>query len=235
MREKTPFGVTRAPGTVNAALNNSSSADRQTVSRSRTGQEYRTRKGTRKLLTDLPARPLAIKWSHWIAPLLSPRIGFWRGRSSRRRAYRYEDGRPFVLNQKHNELCRFRFACVTTNGMNVVGPLIKSLTRRKRDFFPAFHLHDNRAFQHVNERMRVVPMNRIRSARWIHYGDHQTFLAGKARKIFRHERRNLSILRDQGAGGEKQQRRHGSQALYSIHNLHCSQLLHSTLLSIRQD
>ena len=39
-------------------------------------------------------------------------------------------------------------------------------------------------------------MNRIRGASRIYYRDHQTFLAGKFRKIFRYERCDLSILRD---------------------------------------
>ena len=80
--------------------------------------------------------------------------------------------------------------------MNVVGPLVKSLAWRERDFFPAFQLHHNRAFQHVKKRLRILPMNRIRGARRIHYCDHQTFLAGTFRKIYRHELPDLSVLRD---------------------------------------
>jgi len=87
--------------------------------------------------------------------------------------------------------------------MNIIGTFIETLAWRERDFFPAFHLHHNGAFQHVNECMRIVPMNRIRRAGRIHYSDHQTFLAGKICKIFRHQWCDLSVLRNQGAGDEK--------------------------------
>ncbi|MCU1260946.1 MAG: hypothetical protein JWO80_3831, partial [Bryobacterales bacterium] len=89
--------------------------------------------------------------------------------------------------------------------MNIIGAFIKTLAWRERDFFPAFHLHYNGAFQHIKESMRIVPMNRVRSARRIDHSDQQTFLAGKLRKIFRHERCDLSVLRDQGAGDERRQ------------------------------
>lgn len=72
--------------------------------------------------------------------------------------------------------------------MNTVRPFVKSLAWHERDFSTAFQLHHNRAFQHVKKCMRIVPMNRTRGARRIHYGDHQTFLAGTLRKIFRYER-----------------------------------------------
>ncbi len=45
-------------------------------------------------------------------------------------------------------------AGVPANGMNVVGTFIKTLSWR--DFFPAFQVHHNGAFQHVKKRMRVV-------------------------------------------------------------------------------
>src|SRR4029453_5260276 len=93
-------------------------------------------------------------------------------------------------------------ACVTANYMNIIGTFIETLAWRERDFFPAFHLHHNGALQHVNECMRIVPMNRIRSAGRIHDSDHKSFLTGKFRKIFRHEWRDLSVLRTQGASNE---------------------------------
>jgi hypothetical protein len=40
--------------------------------------------------------------------------------------------------------------------MNVVGTFVKTLSWR--DFFRAFQVHHNGAFQHVKKRMRVVPM-----------------------------------------------------------------------------
>src|SRR5262249_21928510 len=89
-----------------------------------------------------------------------------------------------VLDEKDKELCRLRAARVPADRMNVVGTFIKRLPGRERDFLTALHLHHNRAFQNINERMRVVPVNRILRTRRIHYHDHQTFLAGTLRQIF---------------------------------------------------
>jgi hypothetical protein len=44
--------------------------------------------------------------------------------------------------------------------MHIIGTFIKTLAWRERDFFPAFQLHHNGAFQYVKKRMRVVPMAR---------------------------------------------------------------------------
>jgi hypothetical protein len=82
--------------------------------------------------------------------------------------------------------------------MNIIGTFIKGLACRERDFFAAFHLHHNGSFQHVNECMRIVPMNRIRSAGRIYDSDHHTFLAGKIRQILRYDWCDLSLLRNQG-------------------------------------
>src|SRR5262249_42459246 len=115
----------------------------------------------------------------------------------------YQHRGVLVLHQKHEELSRFRGACVAANYMNIIGTFIKALAWRERDFFAAFHLHHNGAFQHVNECMRIVPMNRIRRAGRIHDSDHQTFLAGKICEIFRQDWCDLSVLRNQGAGDEE--------------------------------
>src|SRR5947209_4006509 len=94
-----------------------------------------------------------------------------RARKARRSARRlllsldwYEHRGVLVLHQKHEELSRYRGACVAANYMNIIGTFIESLAWRKRDFFPAFHLHHNGALQHVKECMGIVPMNRIRRA-----------------------------------------------------------------------
>ena len=78
------------------------------------------------------------------------------------------------------------------------GPLVSAASGlqnwRARRVFAALHLHPNGAFQHVNECMCIMPMNRIRSAGRIHDGDHQGFLTGTFRKILRHEWCDLGVL-----------------------------------------
>jgi hypothetical protein len=75
----------------------------------------------------------------------------------------YQHPGILVLHQEHDELGPFRGACVAADYMNVIGPFIKGLAWRERDFLAAFHLHHNGAFEHVNECVRIVAMNRIGS------------------------------------------------------------------------
>ena len=96
--------------------------------------------------------------------------------------WRHDRG-ALVLHENHEELSRFRGACVAADYTNTIGTFIKGLAWRERDFFAAFHLHHNAAFQHVNECMRIVAMNRIRSTRRTYDCDHQTFLLGRSSAV----------------------------------------------------
>src|SRR5262245_27546490 len=112
------------------------------------------------------------------------------------RVYWHQYWSPLVRNQDYDELRWFCGACVPANGMNILWPFIKALARLERNFLSAIQLHHDRAFQHVNERMRIVPMNRIRRTGRIDHSDHLNFLTGKVWKIFRHDRCDLSFLRE---------------------------------------
>ena len=81
--------------------------------------------------------------------------------------HRNQNRRIFVFEQEHQELGGFRLACVAANGVNIVGAFIKRLSRRKSYGLSAIHGHDNTAFQHIDEPMRVVPVNGIVATRRI--------------------------------------------------------------------
>src|SRR5215471_4005368 len=75
--------------------------------------------------------------------------------------HRHQDWTAFVLEHDDQEFCRLGFACIPPHDMNIVGPLIERLARRQRDFFSSFHLHDDGAFEHVDKRVRIVPVHRV--------------------------------------------------------------------------
>src|SRR5215470_15162059 len=73
----------------------------------------------------------------------------------------------FVLNEKHDEFRRFGLAGVPPDDVDVTRTFVEGLTRRQGRFLSASHLHDDRTFQHINERMGIVAMYWIRTARRI--------------------------------------------------------------------
>src|SRR4029453_11277748 len=74
----------------------------------------------------------------------------------------YQHRGAFVLHEDHNEFCRFGFAGVSPDDVNILGAFIEGLTRCQSHFLPAPDLHYDRAFQHINKPMRVVAMYWVR-------------------------------------------------------------------------
>ncbi len=64
-----------------------------------------------------------------------------------------------VLQQEHQELGRFGAAGVASNDMDVVRAFIKRLPGKQRHRLSSFHLHHDRALQHVDERIGIVPVD----------------------------------------------------------------------------
>ena len=89
----------------------------------------------------------------------------------------YQHRSAFVLHEDNNEFRRLGFACVPPNDVNIIGAFVKGLTGCQSHFFPAPHLHHDRAFQHIDEPMSIVAMDGVSTARRIYHGDHQTLLA----------------------------------------------------------
>jgi hypothetical protein len=78
-------------------------------------------------------------------------------------AFGHQDRSALLLEQDHQEFCRFGAAGVPAHDMNIVGAFIKSFPWRQRHFFSALHLRHDGALQHVDEPVGVVPADRVRS------------------------------------------------------------------------
>src|SRR5215472_2263686 len=99
-----------------------------------------------------------------------------------------------VLDQEHEEFRRIGTACVPVNDMNIVRAFIEGLSWCQCYRLSTLQLHQDGALQHVNKRLSVVSVDRVRPAWRMLYCDHQNFLAGIIRKSLGHERRDLGLL-----------------------------------------
>src|SRR5262249_14013162 len=108
--------------------------------------------------------------------------------------YWHDRRSALVLDQDHQEFRRLGTACVSVNDVNIVRTFIEGLSWCQCYLLSTLQLHHNGALQYVNKRLCIVSVDRVRSAWRMLYCDHQNFLAGILRKIFRHERRDLSVL-----------------------------------------
>src|SRR5216684_4061147 len=92
--------------------------------------------------------------------------------------------------------------------MNVGRALVERLPCLERDGRLALHLHDDLAFEHVDERMGVVPVDHVLCARRIRHLDHETLLARVVREIDREQ--FLHVCGFGRDGGEHQECRQAS-------------------------
>src|SRR3546814_2844587 len=77
---------------------------------------------------------------------------------------------------------------MSADRMDIARLFVERLPGAQRHGLATLDLHDDRAFQHVDERIRVMAMHRIDRARRIFDGDHHRFLAGKVRQCLTHYR-----------------------------------------------
>src|SRR5499427_4936788 len=98
-----------------------------------------------------------------------------------------EDGRPLSLQQHHDESSRLSVTGVAPHDVNIGGPLVERLPCLERDGRFAFQLHDDLAFEHVDERIGIVPMDQVLCARRIRHLNDATLLAGVVREIDREQ------------------------------------------------
>jgi hypothetical protein len=80
-----------------------------------------------------------------------------------------------------------RVAGVAPHDVNIGRTLGERLPCLQRDGGLAFQLHDDLAFEHVDERMGVVPMDHVSCARRIRHLNHATLLARIVREIDREQ------------------------------------------------
>src|SRR5262249_48465873 len=116
--------------------------------------------------------------------------------------YWHDRRSTLVLDQQHQEFCWIATACIPVNDMNIVRTFIEGLSWRQCYLLSTLQLHHNGALQHVNKRLCIVSVDRVRPAWRMLYCDHQNFPAGILRKIFRHERRDLRLLSHRWAAHE---------------------------------
>src|SRR5439155_15067309 len=69
-----------------------------------------------------------------------------------------------VLDQKHQEFRRLGVACVPVDHMNIVRAFIEGLSWCQCHLLSTLQLHHDGALQHVNKRMRIVPVDSARPA-----------------------------------------------------------------------
>ena len=78
---------------------------------------------------------------------------------------RHHEGRTLVLDEEGEKLGRLRLAGIAADDMDIIRPLVEGLTGVEGDRRRALHLHDDRAFEHVDENVRVVPVDGVRRSR----------------------------------------------------------------------
>src|SRR5215471_7010558 len=101
--------------------------------------------------------------------------------------HRRLDGSPLGLQQHHDEPGRRRGAGVAPHDVHIGRTLVERLPCRERDGRLAFQLHDNLAFEHVDERMGVMPMDHVLCAWRIRHLKHAALLARGVREIDREQ------------------------------------------------
>src|SRR5262245_49001545 len=95
------------------------------------------------------------------------RASFFHGR---------KDWSPLSLQQHHDGPGRRRVAGVAPYDVNIGGPLVERLPGLERDGGFAFQLHNDLAFEHVDERIGIVPMDHVLCARRIGHLNYATLL-----------------------------------------------------------
>src|SRR5438132_7715040 len=91
------------------------------------------------------------------------------------------------FHQEHDELRRFAVARVAADNVNVIRAFIESFAGFERDGLGALQLHHDRTLEHVDEGVRVVPMDFVSAARRVGDRKYETFFAGNVREGFGHD------------------------------------------------
>ena len=131
--------------------------------------------------------------------------------------HRREDRSALGLQQHHDEPGRRRVAGVASHHVNVGRTLVERLPCLERDGRLAFHLHDDLAFEHVDERMGVVPVDHVACARRIRHLEHEGLLARVVREVGREQGLHVG-----GAGRDsgEHQKCHKGRAKADMGDLH---------------
>src|SRR5439155_3595690 len=91
------------------------------------------------------------------------------------------------FHQEHDELRRFAVARVAADNVNVIRAFIESFAGFERHGLGALQLHHDRTLEHVDEGVRIVPMDFVSAARRVGDRKYETFFAGNVRQGFGHD------------------------------------------------
>jgi hypothetical protein len=93
----------------------------------------------------------------------------------------------FLFQHDDEEFCWLRRARIASDRVHIVRALVESLSGRKSDLLAASNLFDDRPFQHVDEGIRIVPMDVLHSSGRIVDGKHHHLVAGDVCEILLHD------------------------------------------------
>src|SRR5262245_20067329 len=88
--------------------------------------------------------------------------------------------------------------------MDIRGPLIERLARGERNGLATVHSHHDGAFEHIDETVRVVFVDRVGAAWRILHREHEHFFSGKLRERLGHQRRHHRVCSVYSSDPEQQ-------------------------------
>src|SRR5260370_10429067 len=97
----------------------------------------------------------------------------------------------FIFDEKYDELRWFRLTRVTAYGMNVFRRFVKYLPGTKPLKLASANLHLNFPFENIDNRMRIMPVDRVDGSRGVIDSNDFNLFTRCFRKQFRKERIHL--------------------------------------------
>jgi len=101
----------------------------------------------------------------------------------------------FIFDEKYDELRWFRLTRVTAYGMNVFRRFVKYLPGTKPLKCASANLHLNFPFDNIDNRMRIMPVDRVDGSRGVIDSNDFNLFTRCFRKQFRKERIHLLGMR----------------------------------------
>ena len=122
----------------------------------------------------------------------------------------------FIFDEKYDELRWFRLTRVTAYGMNVFRRFVKYLPGNKPLKRASANLHLNFPFENIDNRMRIMPVDRVDGSRGVIDSNDFNLFTRCFRKQFRKERIHLLGMRCRGKSEGKDKYRE-DELLHVMH------------------
>src|SRR5262245_28815946 len=100
---------------------------------------------------------------------------------------RNEYRNTLIFYEEDDELRGLAVARVAADDVNVIRTFIECFAGFERDRFCASQLHHDRTLEHVDEGVRIVPMNFVSATRRVGDHKHDAFFAGNVRERLGHD------------------------------------------------